>query len=90
MTTHVYEVTFQNGAFRPMRPVLAAIAEGQRVRLAVEIEEKQDVLDLAAGVYKGLSNDEINDVERIAFDRRNFSVMQGHDASISTSRPVTP
>lgn len=69
MATQIYEAIFQNGAFRPVRPV-SSIAEGQQVRLVVEVEE--DVLNLAADVYEGLSDDEINEVEKIALARRDF------------------
>ena len=72
MTTQVYEAVFQNGVFRPVRPVSKAIAEGQHVRLIVKVEERQNVLDLAAGIYEGLLDDEVNEVEQIALDRRNF------------------
>lgn len=72
MTTQVYEAIFQNGAFRPVGPVSAAIAEGQQVRLVVEVEENQDVLSLAAGVYEGLNEEEVKEVEQIALDRRHF------------------
>ncbi len=72
MTTQIYEAVFQDGAFRPVRPVSAGIAEGQQVRLVIEVGEERDVLDLAADVYAGLSEDEVNEVEQIAFDRRDF------------------
>jgi predicted DNA-binding antitoxin AbrB/MazE fold protein len=44
MTTQVCEAIFQNGTFRPMKPVSPGIAEGQHVRLVVEVEDKEDVL----------------------------------------------
>ena len=71
MTTQVCEAVFQNGAFRPVRPISTAIAEGQHVRLVVEVEEN-DILTLATDVYEGLSEAEIKDVEQIALERRDF------------------
>lgn len=69
MTTQLYEATFPNGVFRPKHLVSEAIAEGRHVRLVVEIEEKGDVLDLATGVYEGLSDEEIDEIEKVARDR---------------------
>ena len=71
MATQVCEAIFQNGTFRPVQPIMAALAEGQHVRLVVEVEEN-NVLSLATGVYEGLSDAEVNEVEQIALDRRNF------------------
>lgn len=72
MTTQVYEAIFQNGAFRPTHPVAPTIAEGQQVRLVVEVEDRPDVLALAGAVYAGLSETEVKDVEQIARERRDF------------------
>lgn len=72
MTTQVYEAIFQNGAFRPVQAVSAAISEGQQVRLVVEIEERKNVLDLAGEVYVDLSKKEVEEVEKIALERRDF------------------
>jgi predicted DNA-binding antitoxin AbrB/MazE fold protein len=71
VTTQVYEAVFQNGAFRPVQPIPTAFAEGQHVRLVVEVEDN-DVLNLATGVYEGLSDAEVREVEQIALDRRDF------------------
>lgn len=71
MITQVCEAVFQNGAFRPVQPVPAVLAEGQHVRLVVEIEDN-DILDLATGVYEGLSDAEVSEIEQIAFHRRDF------------------
>lgn len=71
MTTEVYDAVYQNGAFRPVRPVAASFLEGQHVRLVVEVEEP-DILDLAMGVYEGLTEDEVTEIEQIALERRDF------------------
>ncbi len=49
-------------------------AEGQLVRLTLEIpaETKGDLIELAAQVYDGLTEEEVNDLERIALDRSRF------------------
>jgi len=49
------------------------LRDGQHVRLTVETEaESEDVLALAGQVYDGLSEEDVDDVERIALDRRSF------------------
>lgn len=65
------EAVFENGVFRPLTAP-SDITEGQRVKLTVEAETPEDVLSLAAKVYDGLSGDEIDEIERIALDRRDF------------------
>ena len=73
MTTQTVEAIFQNGTFCPISKI-PVIAEGQQVRLVVEVEEVEpDVLTLVGAVFEGLSEEEISDVERIALDRGHFS-----------------
>lgn len=72
MTTQKIEAVFQNGTFHPVQPIVAHIGEGQRVQLVVEVEDKPHIKDLAANVYAGLSEEEIDGVEKIALDRREF------------------
>ncbi len=71
MTANTCEAVYENGVFRP----LAAppnVAEGQRVRLTVEPGPQQDVLELAAKVYEGLSEEQIDEIEKIILDRGDF------------------
>lgn len=63
MATQVVEAVFQDGAFRPTRPVSSAIVEGQHVRLVVEVEAAPDVLALATAAYEGLSEAEVAEIE---------------------------
>lgn len=67
------EVIFENGVFRPLsRP---AIPEGKRLRIRMEPakqESPEDVLELAASVFDGLSIEDADEVERIATDRSGF------------------
>ena len=64
------EAIFEDGVFRPVeRP---EIREGEHVQLTVETAakpEREDPLELAARVYRGLRPEEIDEVERIALDR---------------------
>lgn len=68
------EAVFENGIFKVLEPSLLHLSEGQKVKLVVE-EAKlsaDEILALAARVYEGLSESDIADIERIAFDRRDF------------------
>ena len=66
-----YDAVFQDGTFRLVRPLAVSLSEGQHVRLVVEVAEK-NVLDLAGSVYQGLTDDEVTEIEKVAFDRRDF------------------
>lgn len=70
MTTQTLKAVFQNGAFHPLSPS-PVWSEGQQVRLVVETQEP-DVLALAGAVYEGLSDEEQDEVERIALKRGDF------------------
>ena len=63
------EAVYENGVFRPLEKI--EMAEGQLVRLIVETLP-EDLLELAAQVYEGLSDKEIDEIEQIALDRRPF------------------
>jgi predicted DNA-binding antitoxin AbrB/MazE fold protein len=67
------EAIYENGVFRPLkRP---NISEGLQVRLVVETpseEAAEDLLELARQVYQGLSDNQINEIEQIALNRRDF------------------
>lgn len=74
MTKNV-DAVYENGAFRPTSGVGIDLANGTRVRLTVEQVPQhawENVLDLAANVYAGLSEEDIADIERIALDRTDF------------------
>lgn len=67
------DAIYENGVFRPIkRP---NILDGLKVRLEIEkLSESnvEDMLELAAQVYNGLSNEQIDEIEQIAFDRGDF------------------
>jgi len=68
------EAVFENGTFKVVDPSALHLSEGQKVKLVVEEPSRAatDMLALAAQVYEGLSEDEIDEIERIALDRRDF------------------
>jgi predicted DNA-binding antitoxin AbrB/MazE fold protein len=71
--TQTLEAIFENGKFRLWEKPAVPLHDGQHVRLTVATEATpDDVLALAEQVYAGLSDEEIDDVERIAFDRGSF------------------
>ncbi len=69
---HLIDAVYENGAFRPIHPSRISIAAGQQVCIAVDDKEESDVLKLAISVYDGLSDGEIDEIEKISFDRSNF------------------
>jgi len=73
MPTQAVEAVFEDGAFKPLKPLKSALSEGQHVRLLVEeLDTEQSVLDLALHVYDGLEPEEIDQVEAMALDRSKF------------------
>lgn len=71
--TQTLEAVFENGTFRLLEKPAVPLRNGQHVRLMVETDAKpEDVLALAEQVYVDLSDKEVDDVERIALDRRPF------------------
>ena len=65
------EAVYEGGVLRPITRL--DLAEGQRVRIALDGAVSDDPLTLAAGVYEGLSPEDIREVERVALQRRAFS-----------------
>jgi predicted DNA-binding antitoxin AbrB/MazE fold protein len=72
--TQTLEAVFEDGSFKPVDNGSLPFSEGQRVKLTVEvpIETQDDLLGLAGQVYEGLSDKDIDEVERIALDRGSF------------------
>lgn len=72
--TEVAEAIYQNGTLKLLKPLSAKIKEGEKVKLTVEVEaiSPEEMLELAGKVYEGLSQDEIDELEKIILDRSNF------------------
>jgi predicted DNA-binding antitoxin AbrB/MazE fold protein len=68
------EAIYQNGIFRPLNPVSDEIEEGETVEIIIKDKKlsPDEMLKLAGQVYEGLSEEDINEIERIALDRSNF------------------
>jgi predicted DNA-binding antitoxin AbrB/MazE fold protein len=67
------DAVYRKGVFKPAkRPNLP---EGKKVRITVESNRrrrKERILELAADVLDGLSAEQVEQVGRIALDRRDF------------------
>jgi predicted DNA-binding antitoxin AbrB/MazE fold protein len=71
--TQTVEAIYEHGTFRLLESPHVLLQDGQHVRLTVETEEMlNDLLTLAEQVYAGLSDQDIDDIERIALDRQSF------------------
>ncbi|MCH8291090.1 antitoxin family protein [Candidatus Poribacteria bacterium] len=69
---HVIDAIYENGTFRPIQTNTIGISEGKLVRITVEDETEPETLKLATCVYDGLSDEDIDEIEQIALNRRNF------------------
>jgi len=71
--TRTVEAIFENGVLKPTTPI--NLPEHKRITLITEDEPGStvDILSLATTVYAGLSDTDIDAVERIALDRSRFS-----------------
>ncbi len=73
MTTQTLAAVFEKGVFRPVTPFGLRLAEGQQVHPTLETSEPApDVLLLAQQVYSGFSGRQIDEIEHIILERRNF------------------
>jgi predicted DNA-binding antitoxin AbrB/MazE fold protein len=72
--TQTLDAVFKDGSFKPLNNGSLPFAEGQRVKLTVETpaETQDDLIELATQVYDGLTEEEVNEVERLALDRSSF------------------
>jgi len=67
------EAIYEDGVFKPIEHL--EIPNGQQVRLEVETLSDpsiEDVLSLAAQVYEGLTDEDVNEIEQVAFQRSDF------------------
>ncbi len=60
--------------FKPLKPISDEIEEGETVEIIIKDKRlsPDEMLKLAGQVYEGLSEKDIEEVERIALDRSNF------------------
>ncbi|MFH0821283.1 MAG: hypothetical protein V2B18_00905 [Pseudomonadota bacterium] len=73
MTTETVEAVCGHGTFRLVAPLNLRLAEAGEVSLIVEpIERPEEIPALAAGLYEGLTEDEIDSIEGVAPPRADF------------------
>jgi predicted DNA-binding antitoxin AbrB/MazE fold protein len=72
--TQTLDAVFTDGSFKPLNNGSLPFAEGQRVKLTVETpaEAHDDLIELVAQIYDGLTEEDVNEIERLALDRRGF------------------
>lgn len=72
--TQTIEAIYQNGILKPLSPISDEIAEGEKVRIVIESEKNfgNPIMKLAENFYEGLTESEIDEIEKIALDRSNF------------------
>jgi predicted DNA-binding antitoxin AbrB/MazE fold protein len=69
----IVEAVYENGIFRPLK--VPELSEGQEVQLIIQSKRKispSQMLQLASEVYQEFSAEQIQDIEQIALERRNF------------------
>ena len=77
MAVETIEAVCERGGFRPVSPEKFHFAEGQKVRLVVErMETPEEILALATEVYEGLSETEVEEIER--HGRRDLGFWGSH------------
>lgn len=76
---HEVDAVYENGALRLPQHGTLPIAEGQWVRITIDDEIEPEAIRLAMSVYEGLTDAEIDEVEAVALDRRNFFASQDGD-----------
>lgn len=82
------DAVFENGTLRPLNPTKVPLSQGQRVRLIIEtpFQERVDLIGLATTVYEGLTDEQIDEIERLALDRGDFFGDQTTDEPARSSR----
>lgn len=70
---HIVKAVYENGVFKPIRA--PEIPQGQQVRLEIEPltePSAEDMLKLAAQVYQELSEQDIDEIDAMTRQRRDF------------------
>ena len=59
--------------FQPLDVSEITVTEGQIVKLIIEpLDSSEDILELASNIYKGLSEEQIHEIEHIILNRDSF------------------
>lgn len=65
---------YEKGIFKPLNPISNGLTEGEEVVINIESKEERtnEIMKLAENFYEGLSEQDIDEIEKIALDRSNF------------------
>lgn len=67
------EAIYENGVFRPLDQVDGALVEGQHVKLTLQpLSAGESSLKLLEDFYEGLSEEDIQEIEKVMLDRSNW------------------
>jgi predicted DNA-binding antitoxin AbrB/MazE fold protein len=66
------DAVFEDGVFRPLTPPPEYLQPGRKVRVVLEPLSPDEMMALVTSIYDGLSEEDIDEIERIALDRSNF------------------
>lgn len=60
--------------FKPLTTIEEKFSEGEKVRITIQDKESSanEIMKLAENFYEGLSEEDIDEIEKIALDRSNF------------------
>ncbi|REJ72764.1 MAG: DUF104 domain-containing protein [Planctomycetota bacterium] len=75
MNPRIIDAIYDDGVLKPVGGGDLPLQPGQKVRIVIDAPVEATLpqtLQLAGEVYDGLSQDEIDEVEAIAFDRTRF------------------
>lgn len=67
------EAIYESGVFKPL--TAPGLYEGQSVRLVIKVSERDsadEILELAGQVYEGLSYEDVDEIEKMALNRKGF------------------
>src|SRR5947207_144999 len=81
--TQIYEAVYEHGIFRPVNPVAQEIPDGQHVRLVVETNTPEEILNLASEVYEGFLSQTLMRSNRSHLTARPSSRGRARDAARS-------
>lgn len=72
--TQKIEAIYQNGIFKPITPVSDEISEGEEVIIDIKSKEESanEIMKLAENFYEGISDEDIEEMEKVMLDRSNF------------------
>jgi len=73
MSKQSIDAVYEKGIFKPVKQTEINIPEGKKVKIIIDTEENsEDLLKQITSIYDGMTEEEIEEIEKIALDRSNF------------------